>query len=126
MNNNLLSAISHSRNIDTCYPWSIADRVLEKPYIGQCAVTALLIHELLWGELLYDTKNNHCRNRLPDGTEIDLTKQQFENHSTIICDEIRTRDILFEKWLKSDLLKRYILFKTRVLEKLKDDEFSTI
>jgi hypothetical protein len=51
---------------------------------GQCAVTALMIRELLGGEILVanvlresDRVDRHAWNRLPSGVTIDLTREQF-------------------------------------------------
>lgn len=51
---------------------------------GQCAVTALVIRELLGGEILMADVNGshipgerHAWNRLPSGEEVDLTLDQF-------------------------------------------------
>jgi hypothetical protein len=64
------------RNFD----WSEAN-----PSRGQCGSTALTIHDLLGGELLIadvlrtdgSRQGVHYWNLLPDGSEIDLTREQF-------------------------------------------------
>ena len=69
---------------DTCdpvdLPWSPSN-----PSRGQCGVTALVLHDHLGGELLVaevlrddgSRQGWHTWNRLPDGTEVDLTREQF-------------------------------------------------
>jgi hypothetical protein len=59
--------------------WSEAN-----PARGQCAVTALVIRELLGGEILVANVlrngarvDRHAWNRLPSGLTIDLTREQF-------------------------------------------------
>jgi hypothetical protein len=59
--------------------WSEANRAR-----GQCAVTALVIRELLGGEILAANVlrdgvcvERHAWNRLPSGVTIDLTREQF-------------------------------------------------
>jgi hypothetical protein len=59
--------------------WSEANRAR-----GQCAVTALVIRELLGGEILVANVlrdgvrvDRHAWNRLPSGVTIDLTREQF-------------------------------------------------
>lgn len=49
------------------------------PAWGQCAVTALIIQDLLGGELLRCDvgSTSHYWNRLPSKREIDLTRHQF-------------------------------------------------
>src|ERR1700710_337662 len=61
-------------------PWSP-----ENPAKGQCGVTALVVQEHLGGDLLLadvahadgTRQGVHYWNRLPDGTELDLTREQF-------------------------------------------------
>lgn len=54
--------------------WSPAN-----PALGQCAVTALVVQDLLGGELLRGEVGNvsHYWNILPSGQEVDLTIGQF-------------------------------------------------
>ncbi len=56
------------------------------PAHGQCGVTALVIRDLLGGEILAANVllngkrvDRHAWNRLPSGLEIDLTRDQFRN-----------------------------------------------
>jgi hypothetical protein len=51
----------------------------ENPTHGQCAITALVIQDLLGGDLLRAKVNGaeHYWNRLPDSSELDLTRDQF-------------------------------------------------
>lgn len=46
---------------------------------GQCAVTALVVQDVLGGELMRSTVlgESHYWNRLPNGREVDLTLEQF-------------------------------------------------
>lgn len=61
-------------------PWSP-----DNPSRGQCGVTALVLHDHLGGDLLVaevlrddgSRQGFHTWNRLPDGTEVDLTREQF-------------------------------------------------
>lgn len=65
----------------------------ERPSLGQCAVTALVVQDYLGGELLRAEVEgvSHYWNRLPDGTEIDLTRDQFTRFSPSQI-ETRSRD----------------------------------
>ncbi len=74
---NLQRALRASRDQETCYPGSKDKRTPENPALGQCAVTALIVQDYFGGELVNCLHTHHYRNRLPDGKEIDLTKQQF-------------------------------------------------
>ena len=52
------------------------------PSMNQCAVSALVVQDLLGGDLLRCKMTNgdsHYWNCLPDGTETDLTVEQFEH-----------------------------------------------
>lgn len=80
----LEAAIRASWAEDSCdpvdLPWSPGNAAR-----GQCGVTALVIQDHIGGELLMATVLNpdgtrqgvHYWNRLPDGTEVDLTREQF-------------------------------------------------
>jgi hypothetical protein len=58
---------------------------------GQCGVTALVLHDHLGGELLVaevrhddgSRQGFHTWNRLPDGTQVDLTREQFLPHEHV-------------------------------------------
>ncbi|WP_405058735.1 hypothetical protein OG474_39225 [Kribbella sp. NBC_01505] len=69
---------------DTCYPESSAEWRAEDPARDQCGMTALVVQDLLGGELVLgevqvagSKVGNHYWNRLPDGSEVDLTAEQF-------------------------------------------------
>ncbi|MEU8005107.1 NUDIX hydrolase [Catellatospora sp. NPDC049111] len=75
---------------DTCDPIDLADWRPENPSRGQCGVTALVVHDLLGGELVLGEvfedgvrRGYHYWNRLPDGTEVDLTRDQFRPGETV-------------------------------------------
>lgn len=64
--------------------WSHAN-----PAVGHCDITALIIQESIGGDLLMKQvfrngklSEHHYWNILPDGTEIDLTKSQFDGTET--------------------------------------------
>jgi hypothetical protein len=50
-----------------------------RPSLGQCAVTALILHDRFGGEICRTTNQGvlHYWNRV-DGIEVDLTRDQFE------------------------------------------------
>ncbi|ASN21607.1 YunG family protein [Arthrobacter sp. YN] len=57
---------------------------------GQCGPTALVVQDLLGGDLLIGDVSGgneddevHYWNRFPGGLEIDLTREQFKNHRVI-------------------------------------------
>lgn len=51
----------------------------DNPAKGQCAVTALVLQDRLGGVLLRAVNEgvSHYWNRLPDGFEVDMTRDQF-------------------------------------------------
>jgi hypothetical protein len=60
------------------------------PAWGHCDITALVVHDIFGGDLLVgDVHHNgepagyHWWNRLPSGTELDLTREQFRDGQTI-------------------------------------------
>jgi hypothetical protein len=83
---------------DTCDPGDLPEWRPGNPSRGQCGVTALVAHELLGGELLLGQvyaesvqRGVHYWNRLPDGTEVDLTRDQFGPAETVTAGMIAPR-----------------------------------
>ena len=71
---------------DTCSPDDLerAGWSAENPAWGQCDVTALIVNDLFGGDLMLgevhcagEQHGYHWWNRLGDGSEIDLTREQF-------------------------------------------------
>jgi hypothetical protein len=86
------SVLRRAWRADTSYDpngWSIIN-----PAFGQCAVTALIVQDLLGGELMYGATESlsHYWNRLPSGVEIDLTSDQFATQPRFDRVETRSRD----------------------------------
>ena len=82
---------------DTCDPHEEHWRP-DNPARGQCGVTALVVQDLLGGDLLLgevhvdQTKiGNHYWNRLPDGTEIDFTADQFHPGEVVMGGRVQHR-----------------------------------
>ena len=71
--------------LQTCDDADVADWSPVNPARGQCGATALMVHDLLGGELLVaevrhpdgSRQGHHYWNRLPGGVEVDLTREQF-------------------------------------------------
>lgn len=84
----------------------------DRPSIGQCAITALLIQDCWGGELLrvMNHGESHYFNRLSDGTEVDLTRDQFDDWSPT-QPEVRSRDYVlsFEQ-----TVRRYTILLERI------------
>lgn len=68
----------------------------DNPAWGQCAVTALIVQDRFGGQLLRceTATGSHYFNRLPDGTELDLTCEQFPDGITPQNTEVRYREHL--------------------------------
>ena len=84
-----LAAIEHAVRAawsrETCDPVDVPGWSTANPALGQCGVTALVLRELLGGDLLLATVRHadgsrqgvHYWNRLGGGVELDLTREQF-------------------------------------------------
>jgi hypothetical protein len=87
----LEAAIRAAWALDTCDPVDADDWSAANPSRGQCGSTALTVHDLLGGELLIaevvradgSRQGVHYWNLLPDGTEIDLTREQFAGNEVV-------------------------------------------
>ena len=79
------SAISASWSLETCDPTDVETWSPGAPSQGQCAVTALVLHDLLGGQLLEAEVHHadgshqgfHYWNRFA-GVDVDLTRRQFQ------------------------------------------------
>jgi 8-oxo-dGTP pyrophosphatase MutT (NUDIX family) len=83
---------------DTCDPHDLASWRPDNPARGQCATTALVVQDLLGGELVMGEVHvdgvkvgHHWWNRLLDGTTVDLTADQFHPGETVLGGQIRHR-----------------------------------
>lgn len=83
---------------DTCDPHDVQDWRPDNPARGQCGTTALVIQDLLGGELILgevfaqDTKiGHHYWNRLPDGRHVDLTADQFRPEEVVGGGQVQQR-----------------------------------
>jgi len=87
------------------------------PAWGQCAITALIVQEEFGGELLRGQmrEGSHYWNRLPDGTEVDLTLQQFERTPEFADIQARSRE---EVLRHPDTARRYKLLRRKSSRRL--------
>jgi uncharacterized protein YodC (DUF2158 family) len=77
-------AIRASWGSDTCAPEDVPDWCPDNPARGQCGTTALVLNDLFGGVLMRGEVHRdgewvdcHWWNRLGDGLELDLTREQF-------------------------------------------------
>ncbi|HEX6870131.1 MAG TPA: NUDIX domain-containing protein [Micromonosporaceae bacterium] len=80
---------------DTCDPHDLAGWEPGNPARGQCGTTALVVQDLLGGELMLGEVNvngakvgHHYWNQLPDGTIVDLTADQFHPGEVVVGGEV--------------------------------------
>jgi hypothetical protein len=105
--------------------WHKSDWSPECPSYGQCYVTALLVQNILGGKVIagevdYDT---HYWNKLPDGTEIDFTSDQF-NDGDGIHPHSRREEEAEQTITNSDRrCGRYLLLKKRFNERFQTNNF---
>jgi len=111
------AAIRASWTLDSCDPTDAPEWTPEIPSRGQCAVTALVVHDLLGGQLLEAEVRNadgspqgfHYWNRLA-GVDVDLTRSQFRDGEVV--QEPRLIDRLpSAPWLAHE---QYLAFRGRV------------
>ncbi|MEW1615111.1 MULTISPECIES: hypothetical protein [unclassified Streptomyces] len=115
-------ALRDSWSAETCTPeyrdrWSP-----DNPARDQCGVTAMVLNDLLGGELIrgevrVDGRriDYHWWNRLRTGVEIDLTREQF-GPEEIVSGGIAIPRPPIEEWRR--LREEYVLLRDRVAEKL--------
>jgi hypothetical protein len=86
----------------------------QNPALGQCAISALVVQDLLGGELLRTIVNgeSHYWNRLPNGQEVDTTRQQFGSEPRIDSPTtVRERSYVLSF---PYTVKRYEVLKSRI------------
>lgn len=92
-------ALRAAWSADSCDPVDLPDWSPESPARGQCGVTALVLCDLLGGELLLaevlradgSRQGVHYWNRLPDGTDVDLTREQFSSAEVVQAPTVLAR-----------------------------------
>lgn len=109
----LQEAIRKSWGIDTAYKDDIPKWSTDNPAVGQCAVTALIIHDFFGGQIYSGMSQDgivHYWNKI-HGLKIDLTRDQFRDTKNFMN---------ITKWESEDLLKtgnvkeRYDILRNRV------------
>ncbi len=113
----LHTAIRSSWSVETCDPSDVAEWTAENPSRGQCAVTALVVHDLLGGQLLEaevhfqdgSRQGFHYWNRLA-GIDVDLTREQFTSEEVLQEPRVIERAPEFP-WRAQ---KQYLAYRKRV------------
>jgi len=117
----LRSALLTSWGADTCYPdWS-AEWTADNPSRDQCGMTALVVQDVLGGDLLLGEVHvegskvgHHYWNRLPDGQVVDLTVDQFLPEEVVVGGEVVVRPPEGPR----RHVEQYELLRSRVLRSL--------
>ncbi|WP_367136755.1 MULTISPECIES: YunG family protein [Streptomyces] len=113
-------AVRSSWGADTCTPEYRPRWTPGNPARDQCGVTALVLNDLLGGELVRGEvlvggarTDFHWWNRLGAGVEIDLTREQFRPEEIVTGGVVIPRPPEIKR-----LREEYELLRARVLEKL--------
>lgn len=118
----LEAAVRSAWALDTCDPADADDWSAANPSRGQCGSTALVIHDLLGGDLLIaevlrtdgSRQGVHYWNLLPDGTELDLTRDQFADDEVLREPSILQRPAA----LPNRCAEQYLTMRYRVFDAL--------
>ncbi|RKE06510.1 YunG family protein [Catellatospora citrea] len=116
----LEQAIRAGWGVDTCAPEDVPDWHAGNPARGQCGVTALVVHDLLGGDLMCGEvhvdgvrTDYHWWNRLSGGLEVDLTREQFRPEEIVTAGTAVVRPPAINR-----LRDEYELLRSRVLTAL--------
>lgn len=102
---------------DTCSPDDLAAWHPGNPARGRCDITALLVNDLLGGDLMLgdvhvggEPRGHHWWNCLVTGVELDLTREQFRSNETITQGRLvkRPPGPLPRRWEEYLLLRRRV------------------
>ncbi|MFD4763586.1 hypothetical protein ACFWOJ_33490 [Streptomyces sp. NPDC058439] len=119
--NDLEQAIRGGWGADTTTPAHRPHWTPDNPARDQCGVTALVVHDLLGGELIRgevhvdgERVDYHWWNRLGMGIEVDLTREQFGPDETVAGGDVIERPAEIVR-----LRAEYELLRSRVLAALR-------
>ncbi|MER5847765.1 hypothetical protein ABT126_12080 [Streptomyces sp. NPDC002012] len=118
--NDLERAIRGGWGADTTTPDHRPNWTPDNPARDQCGVTALVVHDLLGGELVRgevhvsgERVDYHWWNRLGMGIEVDLTREQFGPDETVVGGVVIERPAEIVR-----LREEYELLRSRVVAEL--------
>ncbi|MFJ1716476.1 hypothetical protein [Streptomyces sp. NPDC088260] len=114
-------AIRRGWGADTTTPAHCPDWTPDNPARDQCGVTALVVHDLLGGELIRGEVHvdgawvdYHWWNRLGLGIEVDLTREQFGPEEIVVGGDVIERPAEIAR-----LREEYELLRDRVVAALR-------
>ncbi|MER7342573.1 hypothetical protein ABT403_32725 [Streptomyces sp. NPDC000075] len=115
-------AVRSSWSAETCTPEYRSRWTAENPARDQCGVTAMVLNDLLGGEVVRGEVHvdgvrvdYHWWNRLGPGIDVDLTREQFGPGEAVVGGTVIPRPPVSE-WGR--LREEYELLRERVLEAL--------
>ncbi|MFF9484369.1 hypothetical protein [Streptomyces sp. NPDC014676] len=113
-------AVRDSWSAETCTPEYRSRWTGDNPARDQCGVTAMVLNDLLGGELIRgevhvdgERVDYHWWNRLGMGVEIDLTREQFGPEEKVVGGVVIPRPSEIRR-----LREEYELLRDRVLDRL--------
>ncbi|MGW2087821.1 YunG family protein [Streptomyces sp. NPDC001880] len=116
----LEQAIRNGWGADTTTPEHRPDWTPDNPARDQCGVTALVVHDLLGGDLIRgevhvdgERVDYHWWNRLGMGIEVDLTREQFAPEEMVVGGDVIERPAEIVR-----LREEYELLRSRVVTAL--------
>lgn len=109
---------------ETCDPVDVADWSPADPARGQCGMTALVVQDLLGGDLLIAEVRHadgtrqgvHYWNRLCGGIELDLTRAQFTRGEVVGTPKVVSRPV---NTAEGRLAEQYRVLSERVASRLR-------
>ncbi|MFE9460376.1 hypothetical protein [Streptomyces californicus] len=114
-------AVRSSWSAETCTPEYRDHWTPENPARDQCGVTAMVLNDLLGGELVRGEvhvdgvrTDFHWWNRLGAGVEVDLTREQFGPEESVVGGDVIVRP----PGARSRLQEEYLLLRGRVMGRL--------
>ncbi|MFH8476790.1 hypothetical protein [Streptomyces sp. NPDC018000] len=115
--NDFEQAIRGAWGADTTTPDHRPNWTPDNPARDQCGVTALVVNDLLGGELIRgevhvngERVDYHWWNRLGMGIEVDLTREQFGPEETVVGGDVIERPARIMR-----LREEYELLRSRVV-----------
>ncbi len=103
-------------SLESAHPGSQNQWSNENKSIGQCTVTALIVHDLFGGEIAKNRQFHHLWNIFPDGSQHDFSRNQFPGDDVNFpIDEITTKEkeLNHEKAGEAKTADRYELLKQK-------------
>jgi hypothetical protein len=114
-------AVRASWGADTCDPDGKTKWQPENPAFGQCGTTALVIQDLIGGDLILgevhregEKVDNHYWIRFGSGIDLDLTREQFREGQIVVGGEVVHRPPEGPRRCREE----YELLRSRVLAHL--------